>query len=393
MKRTTFFVSWVRCFVFLVGLLALLLAGTASAIELRDAEVTVGAVPVLQNAGGTVRLEQPQVNAVGHQTFFVPEPRALWQLGSGVVLLALLSTRRRRAASRFLLRSGADSAVHNCSSRLARRNAMESRSKCRGWSVQGAGLVFMLLALAAGPAVAQVPQDMAFSGRFVDGAGVPLVSPAYFQLWIYDAPAGGNPIYGEQHEEILLDPQGNFSVLFGSGATVFGSSLFDPEFFSGVERYVEVRLLYPPAILTPRVPIASVPWALVAERAERGGTVEPQCNAALRGLRRRHGGGPPDGAAVGEEDGDVGSWGELVRDRGLPGPPRCEQPLRVVEHGVTDPDGGAFTDFLARLNSVPRRCRATEAEEVLGDPAADPTVCLRTTATGACRSSASFARS
>ena len=84
----------------LLGLLALLVPATAGATELLEAKVTAGAAPVLQNGGGTVRLEQLQVNAVGHRTFFVPEPGVLWQLSSGIGGLALLHARRRRAASR-----------------------------------------------------------------------------------------------------------------------------------------------------------------------------------------------------------------------------------------------------------------------------------------------------
>ena len=84
----------------LVGLLAPLAVGSVSATELLEARVTAGAETVLQNAGGTVRLERARVDATDHQTFFVPEPGALWQLGSGVGLLALLSSRRRSVASR-----------------------------------------------------------------------------------------------------------------------------------------------------------------------------------------------------------------------------------------------------------------------------------------------------
>ena len=43
--------------------------------------------------------------------------------------------------------------------------------------------------------------------------------------------------------------------------------------------------------------------------------------------------------------------------------------------GGSDPDGVAFTDFLARLNGDPTVVEAT-FPEALGDPAADPTVCL-----------------
>ncbi len=80
----------------LVGPLALLVPAIATAVELLEAKVTAGAVPVLQNTGGTVRLEQAQVSATERPTFFVPEPGALLQLGSGIGGLALLHAWRRR---------------------------------------------------------------------------------------------------------------------------------------------------------------------------------------------------------------------------------------------------------------------------------------------------------
>ena len=79
------------------SVLALLVFGAvtgASATELRDAEVVAGASPVLENASGTVRLEDARLGRLG-ATVFVPEPGALWQLGSGIGLLGLLAGRRR----------------------------------------------------------------------------------------------------------------------------------------------------------------------------------------------------------------------------------------------------------------------------------------------------------
>ncbi len=81
----------------LLGLLALLLPATAGAVELRDAELVAGGSPVLQNGGGTVRLEDARLGRVG-PTVFVPEPGALWQIGSGAGLLALLARPRRRSS-------------------------------------------------------------------------------------------------------------------------------------------------------------------------------------------------------------------------------------------------------------------------------------------------------
>jgi hypothetical protein len=80
----------------IAGLLALLAAETASAVELRDSELVAAGEPVLQNGSGTVRLEDSRLGRLGPPVFFVPEPGALWQLGSGVGLLALLAGRRRR---------------------------------------------------------------------------------------------------------------------------------------------------------------------------------------------------------------------------------------------------------------------------------------------------------
>jgi hypothetical protein len=87
-------------FVALVGLLAPVAAGTAWAVELRDAELVASGSPVLQNGTGTVRLEDARLGRLGPPVF-IPEPGVLWQLGSGIGLLALLAgRRRRRTASR-----------------------------------------------------------------------------------------------------------------------------------------------------------------------------------------------------------------------------------------------------------------------------------------------------
>ena len=79
----------------MVGLLVAIAAGTASAVELRDAELVAVGSPVLQNGMGTVRLEDSRLGRLGPPVF-VPEPGALLQLGSGIGLLAQLGRRRRR---------------------------------------------------------------------------------------------------------------------------------------------------------------------------------------------------------------------------------------------------------------------------------------------------------
>ncbi len=73
----------------------LIATGTHAATELRDAELVAGGSPVLQNGTGTVRLEDGRLGRLGPPVL-IPEPGALWQLGSGIGLLALLARRRNR---------------------------------------------------------------------------------------------------------------------------------------------------------------------------------------------------------------------------------------------------------------------------------------------------------
>jgi hypothetical protein len=79
----------------MVGLVGAIAAGTASAIELRDAELVASGSPVLQNGTGTVRLEDSRLGRPGLSSILVPEPGALWQQGAAIGLLVLLKGRRR----------------------------------------------------------------------------------------------------------------------------------------------------------------------------------------------------------------------------------------------------------------------------------------------------------
>ena len=78
-----------------VAVVVLLGARAASTVELLDAELVAAGSPVLQNPSGTVRLEDSRLGRLAPPVF-VPEPGAVWQLGSGIGFLALLAGRRRR---------------------------------------------------------------------------------------------------------------------------------------------------------------------------------------------------------------------------------------------------------------------------------------------------------
>jgi hypothetical protein len=61
----------------LVGSVGVLPAGTAPAVELRDAELVAGGAPALQKGAGTVRLEDSRRGRPGPPVF-VAEPGAPW---------------------------------------------------------------------------------------------------------------------------------------------------------------------------------------------------------------------------------------------------------------------------------------------------------------------------
>ena len=157
-------------------------------------------------------------------------------------------------------------------------------------------LVFVLFAV---PAFSQVPQHTTFTGRLVDNLGDPLAGPVNLELRIFDAAAGPTQLYSEEHLSVALDAIGAFSVQLGLGTSPSGT--FGASLFSGVDRWLEVVVGAERAGPAPDHRLG----ALGADRAA-GERDRAEPGRAIQGLRRRHGGGPPDGAAVGAEDRDVG---------------------------------------------------------------------------------------
>jgi len=114
-----------------------------------------------------------------------------------------------------------------------------------------------------GPATAQVPYDMSYQGRLTDAVGAPLTGLVNLQMRIYDVVAGGSALYVEDHTNVIVDDVGAFSVRLGAGSTLLGT--FDTTLFAGVNRYLEV--VVNGEILTPRLIIGSVPYAMHADNA------------------------------------------------------------------------------------------------------------------------------
>jgi hypothetical protein len=253
-------------------------------------------------------------------------------------------------------------------------------------------LAILAMTLMTAPAFAQVPQYMTFSGRLVDDAGTPLVSPVVFELWIYDDPTGWNSLYGEGHSGVILDAQGNFSVLLGTGWDLgVGNHHFDSTIFSGADRYVGIVLLEPTfARLTPRVRLSSVPWALVAQQvAPWDPNATPRFEDCGDGTVADH----QTGLQWEKKTGTYVSPGVYCDLEPCPDPHDVNNRYAWSSTG-TNPDGITFTNFLARLNAKfdpqnPTGCftkgcdwRLPEISELqtilIGPDAApgQPTVCL-----------------
>jgi hypothetical protein len=313
-----------------VGLLAPLTAATAWAVELRDAELVAAGSPVLQNGTGTVRLEDGRL---GRPAVPLPEPGALWQLGSGIGLLALLARRRH---PRVL------AAVAEALDRERNHDMKKPASRsCAHW------LVGLVLTLLAWPAVAQVPQDMTYTGRLVDNLGAPLEGPVKLELRIFDAESGGTQLYAEKHLGVALDATGGFSVQLGLGASPSGT--FDADLFSEVDRWLEV--VVDAQLLSPRQIIGAVPWALVAERA----------NEVVRDPKAPRFEDCGDGTVADHQTGlqwekKTGAWTLAIylvcETEGCPDPHGVNNRYDWSNTGW-DPDGSAFADFLGKLNDLP----------------------------------------
>ncbi len=228
-------------------------------------------------------------------------------------------------------------------------------------------LATLALTLLTSPAFAQVPQDMIFTGRLVDNLGDPLAGPVNLELRIFDAATGPTQLYSEQHLGVPLDVTGGFSVQLGLGTSPVGT--FDAALFSDVDRWIEVVVGI--EVLTPRQILGSVPWALIAEQANE---IVPDPNAPRfedcgDGTVADH----QTGLQWEKKTGTVGS-DVFCETAGCPDPHVVNNRYEWSNTG-TVPDGGAFTDFLARINGDPTVVAATTSE-ALGDPAADPTVCF-----------------
>ncbi|MFP6640301.1 MAG: hypothetical protein VCC04_08660 [Myxococcota bacterium] len=165
----------------------------------------------------------------------VPEPGFAALLFSGLVLLPGMRAHRKRRAD-------------GCPQRTGKRLT---------WGITA----FLLLAPAASYAI---PHDVAYQGTLADSDGDALEGPVDIGIALFEQMAafsGEVPLYSEDHIDTALGDDGSFSLLMGTGSNTVGS--FEPELFQTNNVYLEITV--EEEILSPRQPISSVPWALVAD--------------------------------------------------------------------------------------------------------------------------------
>jgi hypothetical protein len=124
-------------------------------------------------------------------------------------------------------------------------------------------LVVIVLGLGALPAEAAVPGRVAFTARVVD-EGVPVEGPVEVTLHLFRAATGGTSVWTESHR--VEAEQGLVSLGIGEQTPLDGSVL-DGALF--------LEVTVDSTVLSPRLAIGSVPFALRAEQAERVGDLRP----------------------------------------------------------------------------------------------------------------------
>ncbi|MFB6351593.1 MAG: hypothetical protein ABEN55_20060, partial [Bradymonadaceae bacterium] len=123
-----------------------------------------------------------------------------------------------------------------------------------------AGVVALIL-LGANVAAAEVPLQFQYQGRLLNDQGEPVTGEKTLQFSIYDAKTQGSILWQSQ-KTIDLGSSGHFSVTLGSK-----DNPIEPGVLVGDKRWLNVSL--PSGIsLKPRLPLKSVPYSLLAAKAE-----------------------------------------------------------------------------------------------------------------------------
>jgi hypothetical protein len=184
----------------------------------------------------------------------------------------------------------------------------------RGIRGSVAAFTIAMLTAIASNASAGVPTVVTHQGSLYDGKGKPINATLTLVYSIYAGASAATPIWTETHDVAFYD--GNFSIELGTTTPLDGAV------FDGSVRYLGVKVGSDPE-MTPRSPIDSVPYAIVA--GDVNGDIHPKSVSV-------------GGATVIDSSGHwVGSPTGLQGPQGVPGPPGVSGPPGVP--GVSGPPG------------------------------------------------------
>lgn len=116
-------------------------------------------------------------------------------------------------------------------------------------------LVVLFLCIQVPLVWAAVPTTVNYSGTLSDNSGNPLSGPHSVTFNLYSVPSGGSPLWTETHSVNAAD--GLLSVMLGAN-TPFPVAIFEDPVYLGITIETDQEM-------TPRLAIASVPSALVAD--------------------------------------------------------------------------------------------------------------------------------
>jgi hypothetical protein len=156
----------------------------------------------------------------------------------------------------------------------------------------GVGISFAVLG-GAGSSVAAVPNFLTEQGRLFDNAGMPVTALTNFKFSIYDVAEGGTALWTET--DAITPDDGYFSAVLGDGAQ------FPANLFNGSVLYLGIKVGSDPE-MTPRQPINSVPYAMLANNVN--GDITPHSVSVGGSLVIN-----ADGEWVGDPTGLIGPTG------------------------------------------------------------------------------------
>ena len=128
---------------------------------------------------------------------------------------------------------------------------------------------FLIAAFSAPVAWAQsVPQMINFQGQLttINGTAVTGTKSITFAIWDTGPGTGGTKLWSETQPNVPLSNNGVYNVSLGSVTAIPATVFFSPN------RWLEITVVGDTGPLAPRLPLLSVPYALVASTAGTAGS-------------------------------------------------------------------------------------------------------------------------